>query len=174
MNENGIGQFVYKDAPSGQTFGLQYWNMGEKGKSVTLSYAKNIFINKFLNWDITASEELVELKNRFPYRWLSEKSLKTRIGTAFSLDTTVWNNHGPHSGNVFYTGTEMAVDSQGKFSSMDMILEGGNYLPITERSGFAFRLASGKSVGPDPTIFVMGGNKPSVECLSGVTETTIS
>ena len=40
-----------------------------------------------------------------------------------------------------------------------MILEGRNYLPITERSGFAFRLASGKSVGPDPTIFVMGGNK---------------
>ena len=43
LNENGIGQFVYKDAPSGQTFGLQYWNMGENGKSVTLSYAKKHF-----------------------------------------------------------------------------------------------------------------------------------
>ena len=159
LNENGIGQFVYKDMPSGQTFALQYWNMSDNGKSVSLSYAKNIFINKFLNWDITASEERVEFKNKFPYKWLSEKSLKTRVGTTFSMDTTVWNYHGPHSGNVFFTGTEMAVDSQGKFSSMDMILEGRNYLPITERSGFAFRLASGKSVGPDPTIFVMGGNK---------------
>lgn len=159
FNESGFGQFVFRDAPSGQTLGLRYWDMGENGKSVTLSYAKNIFINKFLNWDITASEEYVEFKNRFPYKWLSEKSLKTRIGTTFSLDTTVWNNHGPHSGNVLFTGTEMAVNPNGEFSSLDIIAEGRNYLPITDRSGLAFRLASGKSIGPKPTIFIMGGNK---------------
>lgn len=159
LNESGLANLVYQDVLSGETFALQYWNMGDNGKSFSLSYAKNIFINKYLNWDITASEERVEFKNKFPYKWLSERSLKTRVGTTLSLDTTVWNNHGPHSGNVFFTGTEMAVDSKGKFSSIDMTLEGRNYLPITERSGLAFRLASGKSVGPDPTIFVMGGNK---------------
>ncbi|MEK7097954.1 MAG: hypothetical protein AAB906_03845, partial [Patescibacteria group bacterium] len=159
LNESGFGQFVYQDMPSGQTFGLQYWNMGKNGKSIAISYAKNIFINKFLNWDITASEEYVELKNRFPYKWLSEKSLKTRIGTTFSIDTTVWNNHGPHSGNVLFTGTEMAVNPNGEFTSLDMIMEGRNYLPITDRSGLAFRLAAGKSIGPNPTIFIMGGNK---------------
>lgn len=159
VQQMGIVQFAYKDIPSGQTFGFRYWNLNEDGTSVSISYAKNIFLNKFLNWDIVASEEYVEIKDQFPYRWLKEKSLKTRVGTTFSLDTTVWNWHGPHSGNLLFAETEAAIDSKGNFASMDMIAEGRSYIPITDRSGFAFRLSAGKSAGPEPTIFVMGGNK---------------
>ena len=115
----------------------------------------NIFLHQYLNWDVTLRQHYVNTYRGFErIDWW-----RTKLGTTFNVDTTVWDWHGPHSGTSMFSRVETSFENQtGQYRSFDLNLDARYHFPITRRSGLAFRVAGGQSFGPAPTAYVWGSN----------------
>jgi Tol biopolymer transport system component len=76
----------------------------------------------------------------------------------YVFDNTGYGYLGPHRGSRYYIGFKGTP----KFSDDDigfLNIEGDfrHYIPLNSFMNFAFRFSGGKSVGPDPTPFYLGG-----------------
>lgn len=148
---SGFVNLKYYHLPSGKSFGLDYWRFKDGRQRIDIGVTQNIFLDRFLNWDITLKEQQVSVKDN---KWL-----QTRLGTTFSLDTRVWDAHGPRSGTAIFSGIETGVNKSFQHQNLDLNLDSRYYWPWAERSGLALRLAGGHSLGPNPTRFIWGGNQ---------------
>ena len=92
------------------------------------------------------------------------------IGGSFVGDTTLYQEWGPYSGRRYRLGTSWAPDlKKGQINPVtlqpensptltyDATLDFRQYIPITARSLFAFRLSGGYSTGNFPTVYYFGG-----------------
>ncbi|MDP3998968.1 MAG: hypothetical protein Q8P76_00010 [bacterium] len=162
--KNGFVDLGYYDLVSGRSFTLDYWHMDKDRQKFVVGAAQNIFLDRYLNWDIALKEEYWRV-SRFRYEangnatFYVHKSWQTKLQTTFSVDTTIVDPHGPVSGNALFTSAEVGVNSEFKYQSLDLNMEARQYLPFTDRSGLAFRFAGGYGLGPNPTTFVWGGNQ---------------
>jgi|GEM_PF-2372953 len=151
----GLADVVYYDFNSGRSYLLDYWHFDQDRQRLDVGISQNIFLHEFLNLDATLKEEHVRNdRDSGKIEWW-----RTKIGTSLSLDTTINDWHGPHSGAAVFSQTELGFDNNRGYQSIDLNLDARYYLPFTERSGLAFRLAGGESFGKNPTIFIWGGNK---------------
>lgn len=157
QNNYGFANIGYYNFVTGRSWYLDYWNFDGFRQKLAVGVFQNIFFHPFVNWDIGLREEYGRIgfgDNVIKEWW------RTRIGTTFSVDTTKNDWHGPHSGVAAFSGIEISVDSRtSRYRAIDLNMDARYYWPITERSGIALRAAAGRSFGPDPTIFIWGGNK---------------
>ncbi len=159
----GFANLSYYDLVNGRSLAIEYWSSSTDRQKLGLGGSQNIFLDRFLNWDITLKEQYVRIKRYTGMHkddFLVREWWQTKLGTTFSLDTRVFDWHGPLSGNAVFTGIEAGMDSSSlKYQSLDLNLDARHYRPFTDRSGLALRFAAGHSFGPNPTVFVWGGNQ---------------
>lgn len=158
----GFADIHYYNFDKGRSYFLNYWNVSNIWQKLDVGASKNIFLHEYLNWDVTLKQQQVRNeRNARIVNWS-----RAKIATSFSVDTIVWDCevndwrcHGPYSGATLFTELESGIDYKLGYQATDLNLDGRYYLPITDRSGLAMRLATGKSFGAYPSIYVWGGNK---------------
>lgn len=153
----GIADIAYYNFASGNSFAVSYFGTYNSQK-LEIGATKNIFLDQFLNWDITAKEQYVNVHRVIDNRRFVREWWQTKIGTTLSLDTTLNDWHGPISGNGIFTAAQAGFGGSG-YQSFDLNLDARHHFPLTERLGLALRLAAGRSIGVNPTIFAWGGNQ---------------
>ncbi|MDE2001868.1 MAG: hypothetical protein KGI60_04885, partial [Patescibacteria group bacterium] len=157
----GFADIEYDNFNKDRSYFLDYWKLDSSGYTANVGAIQDLFLNEFLNWDVTFKQQ--QVRNRrddVDINWW-----RSVFGTSLSLDTTIWDCeanqwacHGPQSGTSIFTGSEVGVDNQKGFQTLNLNLDARYHLPITDRSGLAFRALAGHSFGPNPTIFMWGGN----------------
>lgn len=153
--KQGFANVGYHHLPSGWSFVFDYSRFNLFAQKLEFGASKNIFLDRYLNWDITVKEQYVNVtRSNYSRKWL-----QTRVGTTFSLDTSISDWHGPRSGSKVFTSLETGVNDSAEYQNLDLNIDARHYLPFTDRSGLAFRFAGGHSFGPNPTTFVWGGNQ---------------
>lgn len=86
-------------------------------------------------------------------------------GLALSYDTTRYKDFGPHGGHRLDLHYQYTPDfTDGGALTRDLFLEARQYVPLSRRTLFAFRLFAGQSDGNAPTVFYFGG----LDTLRGV------
>ena len=83
---------------------------------------------------------------------------------AFTGDTTFWQSYGPHGGHRYQLGYQYAMNGGGGVLSKDVTFDGRQYVPISRRNEFAFRLYAVSASGQQPDIYYFGG----LDTLRGV------
>ena len=149
----GFADVSYYNFTTGRSLNLNYWNFDANRQRLDVGIFQNIFIHPLINWDITLKEEYVSLNGNLLTQWW-----RTKLETTFSLDTTISDWHGPHSGFAVFSRMAVGLDNWSRYQGADANLDVRYYCPFTKRSGLAFKLAGGYSFGPTSTVFVWGGN----------------
>lgn len=79
-------------------------------------------------------------------------------GLGFSYDATRYKEFGPHGGNRIDVNFQYTPDLKDKGTlSRDFFLDARQYVPISRRTLFAFRLFGAKSDGNAPNVYYFGG-----------------
>jgi len=155
QDNKGFANTSFYNFNKGRYYHLNYWNLSSRKHQLKLEASQNIFLHPLLNWDINLEENYMYLKRDMGILdvW------RTRLGTTFSYDSRKSDWHGPLSGSALFTKAALGTNDHSKFQAIDFNFDARTYLPITERSGLAFRILGGKSFGPNPTNYMWGGNK---------------
>ncbi len=155
----GIATLIYQNQPTGMTYKLGYWNFDGRQQATDLIASKKInwdpITSPLKNWDVSIEERYM----RTNYYGRTLDLWRTKVGSTYSIDTTVGDWHGPHSGTAFFSSAKAGLDEHSRYQGIDLNVDARHYLPFTERSGMAFRLTGGRGFGPNPTLFLWGGNK---------------
>ncbi|HVN75822.1 MAG TPA: BamA/TamA family outer membrane protein [Thermoanaerobaculaceae bacterium] len=93
--------------------------------------------------------------------FLAFQSLQNKIPfvqTSFTGDTTFWQDYGPHGGRRYQLSYTYALDGFGGGSlTRDLVFDARQYVPISQRNEFAFRLHAATASGKQPDVFYFGG-----------------
>ncbi len=99
----------------------------------------------YLNAD--GQTAFASIQNKIPFLQLS-----------YTGDTTFWQDYGPHGGRRYQLSYLYAMDGfSGSALSRDWVFDGRQYVPISRRNEFAFRLHAATANGTQPDIFYFGG-----------------
>ncbi|MGA2298812.1 MAG: BamA/TamA family outer membrane protein, partial [FCB group bacterium] len=148
---------TYAIGSPGGIYGAYLYRFRKYGASLLASYPFDLF-NR-VEWGlslINASKENLDLPQANDF--ISHNLLLPE--GRYVHDNALWGLFGPMRGSrymVEFKGTPKLSNSSVGFIDINADLR--NYIPITSYMSFAVRFSAGKSFGPDPQFYYMGGEE---------------